>query len=662
MKRHPPGLIARLAIIAAFVVLSVAAMNIVTSPTHAASTSSTVDGLIVYVGYAENKETNTPPPAAFPVPWQGAPNTTFLGGPVVGQTQCHALPTCFDAGAIRLDNPGTTDVTVSDTFVDVHSSITGGKTFDLWGSYTVPAGKSVILTENPPNNNPSFDNFDTSGFPQNNCTPITVAPTIKFTIGGVATTLVDSTHVLDTGGIDTGFCSPKQNESIQWRQIGTPGVSTATLTLSPSTTTLPVGQHVTETATLQDGGGNPVPNANVAFNVTGGPNAGQTGSATTDATGTATFTYADTAAGIDTVVASVTTMGTFQSNQTTVNWGNVTPTPTPTPIPGVPVQLSNLTVADTANAANWSLQTNFQAGAVQYGDRGYTLTTIPSNLAGMSWIRTAMASKAFTGNPTVTFTIDQQAVVYVVLDSRATPVPSWLDSSWTLTSLTITNNEAAGHNTFVLYSKTFPAGTVSLGDNDNGNTGVNMYTVVVFGTGGATTPTPTPTTVPASPTPTATTAPSTPTPTPTTGPVQLSNLNVADTANAANWSFQTNIQVGAVQYGDRGYTLTAVPASLAGSAWIRTGMGSKAYTGNPTVTFTINQQATVYVVLDSRVTTPPSWLDSSWTLTGLTLTNNEVAGRNTFVIYSNTFPAGAVSLGENDNGNTGVSMYTVIVQ
>ena len=67
--------------------------------------AATAGGLAVSVGYAEDKEINTPNPAAFPVPWAGAPNTIFLGGTVPGQTACGTLTVCYDAGAIRLDNP-----------------------------------------------------------------------------------------------------------------------------------------------------------------------------------------------------------------------------------------------------------------------------------------------------------------------------------------------------------------------------------------------------------------------------------------------------------------------------------------------------------------------------------------------------------------------------
>src|SRR5262249_60064953 len=131
-----------------------------------------------------------------------------------------------------------------------------------------------------------------------------------------------------------------------------------------------------------------------------------------------------------------------------------------------------------------------------------------------------------------------------------------------------------------------------------GNAGVNMYTVIAVGTGNGGTPTPTPT--------------PTPTNTPPAGPVQLSNLTVADAANAAKWSLQTNLQVGNVQYGDRGYTISTVPGGLVGAAWIRSAMGSKAFARNPLVTFTIHPPAPVYAALDTRAA-KPAWIEVSET-------------------------------------------------
>src|SRR5664279_3721160 len=108
----------RAVLVSALAVETVFAAGISIAHVRAAGTSA--NGLLVSVGYAEDKETNNPNPAAFPVPWQGSPNTIFIGGPVVGQTQCGTLPTCFDTGAIRLDNSTTSDISVSDVSVDIH--------------------------------------------------------------------------------------------------------------------------------------------------------------------------------------------------------------------------------------------------------------------------------------------------------------------------------------------------------------------------------------------------------------------------------------------------------------------------------------------------------------------------------------------------------------
>ncbi len=78
----------------------------------------------------------------------------------------------------------------------------------------------------------------------------------------------------------------------------------------------------TVTATVQDTEGNPVVGRAVTFNVTSGPNAGATGSAPTNASGQATFTYTSAAQGTDVVQASFVTSGgeTLTSNQVTVVW------------------------------------------------------------------------------------------------------------------------------------------------------------------------------------------------------------------------------------------------------------------------------------------------------------------------------------------------------
>ena len=125
-------------------------------------------------------------------------------------------------GAIRLDNPGTAPVTVTSVIVDMHSSVSGGKLFkNLWGTFTVNPGKSVILAANPPATDPGYDNFDTSGYPPNQCTPVTVAPTVTITATGSPPSSRTARTCWTPAASTPGFCG--HNESIQWRAIGAAG-------------------------------------------------------------------------------------------------------------------------------------------------------------------------------------------------------------------------------------------------------------------------------------------------------------------------------------------------------------------------------------------------------------------------------------------------------
>jgi glucose/arabinose dehydrogenase len=139
--------------------------------------------------------------------------------------------------------------------------------------------------------------------------------------------------------------------------------------------------------------------------------------------------------------------------------------------------ISNLQVSDGANSGNWSIQSNLQAGNVSFGDRSFTFSAVPAAVAGSRWIRTANSSKAYTGNPLVTFSLSAAADVYVALDNRS-PLPSWVDSSWVDSGADLTMAESASVSRgFSLFRKRFNAGTVSLGP--WGNTGTSMYTVIV---------------------------------------------------------------------------------------------------------------------------------------------------------------------------------------
>ncbi|HEX9483976.1 MAG TPA: carboxypeptidase regulatory-like domain-containing protein, partial [Gemmatimonadaceae bacterium] len=257
--------------------------------------------LAVYVGYADDLR----PSANFPVPWAGTPNVLYIGS---------ASP--IDAGAIRLDNNTDGPLPVDSVTVDLGRP---GPAFNLWGSFTVPAHGSVILTQT------SQFNFDTSDSPIAQCGQTLIAgdprvPRVAVTSNGVTTTYFDTGHILDTGGFDLA-CSG--NESLQWRLIGTTGINAnGDFLLSPPTGTSQLGQPYTVTASVTDANGQPLSNVNVTFKVIQGPNLNTTGSGTTNASGSATFTYTSHAAGTDTIQASITNAsgGVSKSNPVTVNW------------------------------------------------------------------------------------------------------------------------------------------------------------------------------------------------------------------------------------------------------------------------------------------------------------------------------------------------------
>lgn len=258
--------------------------------------SATTAGVQVYVGYADTIRSN---PVNFPTPWSGTPGVIFAG--------CTASCS-FDAGAVRIVNNSTTVQTIDAITVSLSTC-----TFDMWPKNTVlQPGQQFIITQTASGASGGCDNangyFDTSDIGPNgvnwsSCNQSGVIPQINATIDGVVNTFVDSKQVLNTGGIDVGGCPPGSNESQQWSLVGT-RCTGATLALAPPTQTEDVYATADVTATLANSCGDPLQGATVDFTVPSGPNAGQTGSATTDANGNATFAYSSSLTGTDTVTAA----------------------------------------------------------------------------------------------------------------------------------------------------------------------------------------------------------------------------------------------------------------------------------------------------------------------------------------------------------------------
>ncbi|HVV24574.1 MAG TPA: choice-of-anchor P family protein [Pseudonocardiaceae bacterium] len=208
----------------------------------------------------------------------------------------------------------------------------GTCSFDMWPHGTVlQPGQQFIVTQTASGAADGCDNtagfFDTSDIGPNgtgwsgHCDQSGVVPEVDATIDGVLSTFTDTGQVLNTGGVDKASCPNGSNESEQWTLIGSQPCPGATLDLAPDTQTQPVGSPATVRATLRNSCGTGLQGASIDFAVTSGPNAGQTGTAVTDTSGVASFTYTGTTPGTDTVSASATNLaGVITSNPVSVVW------------------------------------------------------------------------------------------------------------------------------------------------------------------------------------------------------------------------------------------------------------------------------------------------------------------------------------------------------
>ncbi|KKG26024.1 PKD domain-containing protein [Methanosarcina sp. 2.H.T.1A.8] len=129
--------------------------------------------------------------------------------------------------------------------------------------------------------------------------------------------------------------------------------------LSPVSGNVSVGSQYTLASMAQDDDGNPLEGKEVHFVVVSGSNAGQSGSATTDAAGRANFSYFGTFTGTDLIEASfVNTAGeTFTSNQASVEWTAPLLLPVANFDSNVTLGIQPFTVSfydRSENAASWS--------------------------------------------------------------------------------------------------------------------------------------------------------------------------------------------------------------------------------------------------------------------------------------------------------------------
>src|SRR6266852_6389682 len=235
----------RLAVKFSAISVVVVAVSILVTPDPVAAQQP----LAVYVGYMDT-HTSSPTPNQ-PNPWPFTSPSNYSGSPCSGYP---TSTTCWDASAIRLDNPNSSPV----IGVHVVANI-GGSIYDLWGSVTIPALGILVMTETGSQNS---TNFDGSDYPPNaynsgnfaDCTNNGVIPVVSVTVGVSTTNYFDNTQVLNGGGHDAGHCvgstyvSGRMDESHPWTLVSAPAQAGPTVTsLSPSSGSAVGGTQVTIT-------------------------------------------------------------------------------------------------------------------------------------------------------------------------------------------------------------------------------------------------------------------------------------------------------------------------------------------------------------------------------------------------------------------------------
>ena len=211
--------------------------------------------LNIFVGYMDTHTKVSS--SSQPNPWPYTDRSSFVGSP------CPTYPskTCWDASAIRLDNPGSTAIS------GVHPSVViGSRTYDLWGSnLTVKAHGMLVLTATGRQKSNNFNGSDLSpnaykGGKVASCARSRAIPVVQIVIAGATTKYLDSAQVLSGGGVDKGHCLDgsfvlrRMDESHPWVQIGSRVTSAPTAPLSLTATAGSGSVSLSWSAPVSDGG------------------------------------------------------------------------------------------------------------------------------------------------------------------------------------------------------------------------------------------------------------------------------------------------------------------------------------------------------------------------------------------------------------------------
>lgn len=170
----------------------------------------------VYVGFADTSSA----PKFFPNPWNGSPNTLFLGASGTGSY--------YHSAAILVYNSGPNKVLLGQgNYVDGFG--TPSLKYQLWdslligGRWIAPGSQAILTQTAAPGKVSNFDPTQDAASMSPNSAP---SPVIHLNLNGQLTTFTDTAHTMVIGGSNWS-ANLSRNESLQWRPVGTFGPAVA---------------------------------------------------------------------------------------------------------------------------------------------------------------------------------------------------------------------------------------------------------------------------------------------------------------------------------------------------------------------------------------------------------------------------------------------------
>ncbi len=272
------------------------------------------------------------------------------------------------------------------------------------------------------------------------------------------------------------------------------------------------------------------------------------------------------------------------------------------------ISITDLEINDLENRNDWTFETDLNNGNETYGDRSFTITSLPDELIGCAWIKTANDSKRYNDSDILAIlTTSNNMDLYIAVDNRIKDSLDWVTgaySNWIDAEKEITDNKG---ETYSLYTQRVQENaTVEFGHiNENK---CNMYFMIFKSCLSE----------------------------------NISELEIYDQDNSANWSIEKGLNQDNRIYGDRDFTITSLPYELTGCEWIKTANNSKRYNESDIIAaLTVSKDVDLFIAVDNRVDSSLEWLsesDTNWSITGENITsNNDV----TYNLYMQSLQSGS---------------------